>query len=87
MPRKSMLSVSTEQLPLPFNRSGLFPIGDSRQSVTVTELAKLTGYPSTTIYEWAKRRRIPGAMQPIKGARWRFRRPELEEWWGQLIKD
>jgi len=53
-------------------------------TVTLRQLAELTEIPVTTMREWARTGKIPGAFRPAKGARWRFRREAIERWWEQM---
>ena len=62
----------------------LFTPLDRRMTVTIRQLAELAGIPMTTVREWARTGKIPGAFRPHKGARWRFRREAIERWWEHM---
>jgi excisionase family DNA binding protein len=55
---------------------------DGRDSLKLSEVAKLTGLSRRTLARYAKQGRIPGAFQQGgKNTGWRFKRKPLEAWW------
>lgn len=61
----------------------LFSSLDKRRTINLGELAELTGFPISTLREYAHRGEIFGAMRSGKG-RWRFERESLEHWWRSI---
>jgi len=64
-------------------QKSLFSPLDKRKTVTMAELAELSGIPVTTLKHYVKRNEIFGAMKSGKG-RWRFEREALERWWQSI---
>src|SRR6267142_686903 len=64
----------------PIESKTLFSLLDKRKTVTMGELAELTGFPVSTLRHYVARGEIFGAMRSGKG-RWRFERQALEHWW------
>jgi excisionase family DNA binding protein len=65
-------------------KTPLFPAGDKRKTLTLVELAELSGIRKTTLREWARLKQIPGAFRSTKYGRWLFRREDLEAWWADI---
>jgi excisionase family DNA binding protein len=56
---------------------------DHRKSFSTKEVSEFTGLSIRQIQKMAKEGSLPGAFQPRRGprARWRFKREPLERWW------
>ena len=63
----------------------LFSSADKRKTIGLTELAELTGFPSTRLYEWVRKGELPAFRHGTgKGRRWAFKREDLEIWWANM---
>jgi len=61
----------------------LFPPGDRRKAISITELALILGLDTETIRRDAVSGAIPGAFQRKPRSQWRFKRSVLEAWWAK----
>jgi predicted DNA-binding transcriptional regulator AlpA len=63
----------------------LFSSEDRRKTIGIPELAQLTGWPPTRIYEYVRKRTLPAFRHGKgRGSRWSFHRDELEIWWANI---
>jgi len=64
----------------------LFSSEDKRKTIGLPELAELTGYKATTLYEWVIKGEMPFVFRvgSGRGRKWKFHRDDLEIWWANI---